>query len=150
MNKQLIKWGEESGFSGQSINEMIASLKVSNERIKQTKTEEKVFTAENLYKLRRKRDRLFIPGLFSDPAWDLLLDLYVSEKARKKICTTSACIAAGVPASTGLRWINILVQNGYLQREEDPGDARRSLVSLTATARHALETLFEDSGEARD
>lgn len=106
--------------------------------------------AVNLYRLRRKRDTLFKTGLFSDPAWDLLLDLYAAEMTQKKICITSACIAAGVPASTGLRWITILIQNGYVERYDDPVDSRRSLLSLTATARKALETLFEQFDSNQD
>ncbi|MCJ2186556.1 MarR family winged helix-turn-helix transcriptional regulator [Novosphingobium beihaiensis] len=98
--------------------------------------------AHKLYQTRRMREQVFSEGLFSDPAWDILLDLYMAEEEQKKIYITSACLAAGVPTSTGLRWITILIQNGYVERHNDPSDARRSFLRLTGTARHALETVL--------
>ncbi|WP_052223499.1 helix-turn-helix domain-containing protein [Novosphingobium malaysiense] len=98
--------------------------------------------AAKLYRFRRQRDALFEAGLFSDPAWDLLLDLYAAEQSKKQVCITSACIAAGVPTSTGLRWIGILVQNGLVERHDDHADARRSYLLLTDKARNAMDALF--------
>lgn len=99
--------------------------------------------AERLYQVRRKRDAMFKSGLFSEPVWDILLDLYIAEGEQKQISITSACLAANVPTSTGLRWITILIQNGYIERQEDRKDARRSFLCLTPAARQALESLFE-------
>lgn len=99
--------------------------------------------ARKIYNARRERDTVFKGDLFSDPAWDILLDLYTSEKSGQKISVTSACIAARVPTSTGLRWITILIQNGYVERQSDPSDARRSFLSLTPAAREGMEILFE-------
>lgn len=104
--------------------------------------------ARKLYHIRQKRDKFFRSGLFSDPAWDILLDLYMAEEDQKKIYITSACIAAGVPTSTGLRWITILIQNGYVERRDDPNDARRSFLALTDVARDALEALLVQFREA--
>ena len=98
--------------------------------------------AKQIYDIRNKRGQLFGSGLFSDPAWDILLDLYLAEEDHKEISITSACIAAGVPTSTGLRWITILIQNGHIERYEDHADARRSFLRLTDTARDTLEALL--------
>lgn len=103
---------------------------------------------EEAYKLRRKRAELFEAELFNDPAWDILLDLYVAERVRKNIPITSSCIASNVPASTGSRWIALLIQNGYIQQHDDPADARRSFISLTSAARAKLEILFGKVDEA--
>lgn len=120
------------------IDELCISTTINSPEVPSKKYE----YAEKSYSLRRKRDKLFKDGLFSDPAWDILLDLYVAERSEKEIYITSACLAAGVPASTGLRWITILIQNGYVERREDQGDARRSLVSLTPHGRALLDSLF--------
>ncbi|WP_157080968.1 hypothetical protein [Novosphingobium naphthalenivorans] len=103
--------------------------------------------ARRIYNIRQKREQFFSSGLFSDPAWDIILDLYMAEEDKKEICITSACIAAGVPTSTGLRWITILIQNGYVERHDDPADARRSLLRLTDAARDALEALLGQLGD---
>lgn len=79
---------------------------------------------------RRARDVLFPGGWFADPAWDLLLDLYISELEGRQVAVSSACIATGVPTTTALRCINRLVGTGFLIRTVDPEDARRSIVTL--------------------
>ncbi|MCJ2180546.1 MarR family winged helix-turn-helix transcriptional regulator [Novosphingobium album (ex Hu et al. 2023)] len=103
--------------------------------------------ARKIYNIRQKRGIFFRKNLFGDPAWDIILDLYIAEEDEKEISITSACVAAGVPTSTGLRWITILIQNGYVDRHDDPADARRSYLRLTATARDSLEALLSQFSE---
>ncbi|MCT2398083.1 MarR family winged helix-turn-helix transcriptional regulator [Novosphingobium mangrovi (ex Huang et al. 2023)] len=98
--------------------------------------------AEILFKIRRKRDEVLGSGIFHDPAWDILLSLYCAEADQKPIHISSACLAAGVPASTGARWAAILIQNGHVEQHNDPADAGQSLLSLTPSARKALDSLF--------
>jgi hypothetical protein len=79
---------------------------------------------------RRARESLFPGGWFADPAWDLLLDLFVAELEGEQVAVSSACIAAGVPTTTALRCLNRMCEAGFLIRTVDPEDARRSLVTL--------------------
>lgn len=83
---------------------------------------------------RLKRNEFFDPDLFGEPAWDLLLDLFVSRVHGKKISITSACIGSGVPPTTALRWIEVLGSRGLLSRSSDEFDQRRKFVSLTDDA----------------
>lgn len=40
--------------------------------------------AKKIYQSRRERDKkLQVPGLFQDPAWDILLDLFISHAGNK-------------------------------------------------------------------
>ena len=86
--------------------------------------------ARRYLKLRRQRDLLFGADLFADPAWDILLDLFVGEVVNRKISVSSACIAAAVPPTTALRWIDRLTEEGLLQRVPDRDDRRRCHISL--------------------
>ena len=104
--------------------------------------EGELLTAKGLYMFRRKRDDLFGSLTFGEPAWDMLLDLYHAEQQGKAVSITSACIAASVPSTTALRWINALVSQGYLHRQPDPADGRRAFLSLTVSAREKLDSLF--------
>ncbi len=104
--------------------------------------EGELFSAKWLYMFRRKRDDLFGPLTFGEPAWDMLLDLYHAEQQGKTVSITSACIAASVPSTTALRWINALVAQGYLHRQPDPADGRRAFLSLTIASREKLNNLF--------
>lgn len=94
--------------------------------------------ARRYLKLRRDRERLFDPALFADPAWDLLLDLFVADIEERKVSITSACIAAAVPASTALRWIERLEETGLIRRLPDLEDRRRGFVSLSEPARERI------------
>ncbi|MEO5587453.1 MAG: MarR family transcriptional regulator [Novosphingobium sp.] len=87
--------------------------------------------AEGLYQERRRRSRHFPPHLFAEPAWDILLDLFVNGVRNRAISITSACIAGGIPATTGLRWLGLLEKEGLLEREISGDDARVTLVRLS-------------------
>jgi len=88
--------------------------------------------AEQLYSMRRYRDRMFGPEhRFGEAAWDILLDLFIMEARGRAIHVTSACIASAVPQSTALRCIRELEGDGLIVRDLDRSDARKSLLRLT-------------------
>lgn len=92
--------------------------------------------ASALYALRRKRDEASgRPGLFAEPAWDILLDLYIADRRRTDIQVSSVCLDAGIPSTTILRWIARLEEEGLIFREPDGSDARRRYVRLTDEGR---------------
>lgn len=99
-------------------------------------------TIRTLIKLRRKRDQFFGPDLFADPAWDILLELYLSKLSQQRMPVTSLCVGAAVPASTALRWIVHLQQKGFISRRQNPMDRRRVFVSLTHDGRARIDDYF--------
>lgn len=98
--------------------------------------------AKRAYKDRRRREKFFDPVLFGEPAWDMLLDLFIAAKSDKKVSVTSACIAAAVPATTALRWIAVLESQGLVSRASDPDDARRAFLNLTDAGYRHLTDYF--------
>jgi DNA-binding MarR family transcriptional regulator len=91
---------------------------------------------------RRLRDRFFEAGLFADPAWDILLELYLAELGQYRLAISSLCLGAAVPATTALRWIKTLEKKGLVVRSPDPDDGRRIYVALANDAAQAMERLF--------
>lgn len=88
--------------------------------------------ARGIYDSRRLRARVFSAALlFGEPAWDILLDLFIAELEGKSLSVTAACLGASVPTSTGLRWLAILEDQRLIRRENDPRDARRVFLHLT-------------------
>ena len=83
---------------------------------------------------RRMRDQFFADGLFADPAWDMLLDLFAAHLEHVRVSVSSLCIAAAVPATTALRWITTMREAGLFERHDDPFDRRRAYVGLSETA----------------
>ena len=96
----------------------------------------------SLIRLRRNRDHFFDSDLFADPAWDMLLELYACHLGQQRISLTSLCAAAGVPATTALRWVSALQAKDLVERRRDPIDARRQFISLTNAGLNALESYF--------
>lgn len=87
---------------------------------------------------RRLRDQHFAAGLFEDPAWDILLDLFAAELERVQVSVSSLCIAAAVAPTTALRWIAKMADSGLLLRVPDPFDRRRAFMELSMPASEAM------------
>ena len=94
--------------------------------------------ARQLLGLRRLREEMLGGNLFADPAWDLLLHLYVESAAGKQVAISGLCSAAKVRPTTGLRWINLLVDAGLLEKSDDPEDARRVFVGFAPGADESI------------
>lgn len=87
--------------------------------------------AQDIYRERQRRREFFDGDLFGEPAWDILLDLYICDKQGKRVSVTAACLGAGVPETTALRWLKQLERQGLLLREADRQDGRRCFVRLS-------------------
>jgi hypothetical protein len=103
-------------------------------------------TVRSVIRARRLRSRFFPEHLFADPAWDMMLDLLQAEIAQLRVPVSSLCIAAAVPATTALRWLKTMVQQGIFLRRADPHDGRRVFVELAPDASRALRRYFAEVG----
>lgn len=97
---------------------------------------------------RAQRGDAFGGDLFFDPAWSILLELYVHHRQRTAMSITSLCVAAKIPPSTGLRWIALLEKRGLVNRESDPFDRRKSYAILTEDAIGRIEKALDGAMEA--
>lgn len=97
-----------------------------------------------LIKARRERTRYLSHELFAEPAWDMLLDLLQAELGQRRVSVSSLCIASGVPSTTGLRWLNHMVEQGLVIRRADPQDGRRVFVELAPEVSRDLRRYFVD------
>jgi DNA-binding MarR family transcriptional regulator len=104
-------------------------------------------TVRSVIRARRLRSRYFPEELFADPAWDMLLDLLQAEIAQLRVPVSSLCIAAAVPATTALRWLKTMVQEGVFVRRADPHDGRRVFVELSPQASQGLRRYFAEVGK---
>lgn len=100
--------------------------------------------AEAIFHDRQRRAKFFPDVPFADPAWDILLDLYFRSIRGEKVTVSNACVAAGVPTTTALRWIDILIDLSLIKRKADASDRRRILLVLTADCRQKLSVYFSE------
>ena len=99
-----------------------------------------VIQARRIYRARRKADEIAgIQNLSASPAFDNLLDLYISACEGRPVSVSSACIGAACPPTTALRWIHHLVDLGLIARTDDPDDRRRAYLTLTSEGKAKIE-----------
>lgn len=91
---------------------------------------------------RRMRSHYFDEELFADPAWDMMLELLHAELTFRRVAISHLCSAAGVPATTALRWLTGLIKRGLFIRRDDPRDGRRTFVELSSETSAALRRYF--------
>ena len=91
---------------------------------------------------RRLRENFFDAVLFADPAWDILLDLYLARLEQRRTTVSSLCAAAATPATTALRYINALVDRGLVVRNAHKLDQRVVHVELTDAALERMQQYF--------
>jgi DNA-binding MarR family transcriptional regulator len=81
--------------------------------------------------LRRRVDIFGEDNLFQDAGWTMLLELFIAHEQETRLSATSACDGAGIPHTTGLRWLAGFELKGLVMCERDKADGRRRIVELT-------------------
>jgi len=92
--------------------------------------------------LRRKRQEEFPGKLFSDPTWDILLNLYAAHLDSQRLSITRLTRLCRLPATTVLRRLELLHDKRLVTRTGDPFDARRVYVAISASGAEAMERCF--------
>lgn len=81
----------------------------------------------------------FLPArYFNDPAFDMLLDLFVATETGGARSFKVTALASRVPPATAARYVEMMVQDGIILREADRQDGRRTLLSLSDRAMTSL------------
>ena len=82
--------------------------------------------------------------LFADPIWDMMLDLYIASQRGQLTTVTNACVAADVPQTTGLRYIEKLTARGLAVRYSHLKDKRMLGLELTPEGKAAMEDMLRE------
>jgi len=101
--------------------------------------------AERLYAERRRRDSLFPDGLFGEPAWDLLLAMFVARDRNQPMILCKAYRAAGVTDTTGRRLLDRMEADGLITRRRAPRSRKMRIVELTDLAIERLNDYLAKS-----
>lgn len=92
---------------------------------------------------RKERARLFGEQMATEAFWDMLLDLAFANERGEALSTTSLCIGAGIPPTTGLRRLDEMEKLGLIARHTDPADRRRVMVTLTDAGEAQMQEFIE-------
>jgi hypothetical protein len=104
--------------------------------------ESAVERAVALLDLRKKRDLNLGTDLFGEPAWDIMLDLFIRRAAGRRTNATSAAIASRAPTTTALRYIALLEKRGLLDKNVAEHDLRVQYVELSDEAYEKMTDLL--------
>jgi DNA-binding MarR family transcriptional regulator len=97
---------------------------------------------------RRGREAVFGPDLFSEPAWDALLELYAAALGNRRMSLADLSRAINTPPSTTGRWISLLEGRGLVAAEGDAEQAGRLWIGLTEDGTSKIKQLTNHWGAA--
>jgi len=92
---------------------------------------------------RRARTGIFRPGLFSDPAWDILLVLFLAKTREQTITVAELADAVCTTTSTAFRWMDALARDGLLWRNPDSKKTGKDRVALSHRGTTAIYQWLE-------
>lgn len=96
--------------------------------------------AANILDVRRARSRFLPPELFGEPAWDLLLELFVADAKGQRLTARNVSGSASVAPSVMTRWLKHLSQVGLIVGDGS-GDLDDEL-TLSAKALGSIEEML--------
>jgi DNA-binding MarR family transcriptional regulator len=98
---------------------------------------------------RRGRDAVLGPNLFSEPAWDALLELYAAKLGNRRISLSELSRAINIPPSTTMRWITVLEGRGLITvSTSDTGGSGPVWIDLTKDGASKIKQLTDHWGAA--
>jgi DNA-binding MarR family transcriptional regulator len=131
------------GAGGEIPNEF--EVQPSTERTTDVDRTVLVARARDQFQRRRRRGSFFFPSMFGEPAWDMLLALYIHDMSGRRQTIGSLLQFSGMSLSTAKRWLNVLAAHDLVRRDDHPTDLRTAYVSLTPQAREKLDLYFSET-----
>ena len=89
---------------------------------------------------RRSRLKLLPPELFAEPAWDLLLELFLADAEGRRLTARQVCERSDIPPPVMSRWLKHLSQSGYVVGDGN-GDID-DLLTLSASMLAQMEDMM--------
>ena len=91
---------------------------------------------------RRLRTTVFGSGLFSDPAWDIVLTLYLGQLRAETVTAERLAESACVTPGTIARWVDALARENLVEMTPRGGKEDGPAVELTAKGSTAMRRWF--------
>ncbi len=104
--------------------------------------------AKQLLAQRMARFDHFPAELFHEPAWDMLLALFIAHEERRTMNVKTLVASAHAPVTTSQRWIDHLHKLKLIDRVIDPLDRRRMEISLSDAGLVAVTAYLRRLGAA--
>jgi DNA-binding MarR family transcriptional regulator len=93
---------------------------------------------------RRQRNAHFGCAMFGEPAWEMLLLLYIG-LGSIRMSAGGLAHAAGYSKTTTMRWVDYLEKEKLVRRDPHPNDQRTFFVALTDKGISLMEQYLSDT-----
>jgi hypothetical protein len=100
--------------------------------------EELLRRAKHILNSRLLRSRYFNPAIFGEPAWDVLLVLFITDHSGGRQTLGKLADWIRTPPTSVLRWVSYLEKEKFLERRSHPTDRRTTFVQLLDRGRDAM------------
>lgn len=100
--------------------------------------------AQSEFHNRRRRDSLIGNDLFAEPAWDMLLDLYVQHNRGQPVAVDRLCALSAVANTTALRWLGLLIEKELVTRSPSAAEDDIIRVALSERGIGEMERYLRD------
>ena len=103
--------------------------------------------AAAMLEFRRTRSSILPPELFAEPAWDLLLELFIADAEGRRLTARQVCIRSGIAPSVMSHWLKHLPQSGFVTGDGQ-GDLD-DLLTMSAGMLDSMEAMMEHAQSLR-
>ena len=88
---------------------------------------------------RELRQNWFDRNIFGEPAWEMLLALYLIDDEQRRLSTRQVAKLANLSLTTTLRWLDYLQEQDLVSRRPNPFDQRVVYTELSDKGRTAMD-----------
>ena len=100
--------------------------------------------ARSIVEMQALRRQFFPAAMFGEPAWDILLALYLAS-ARADRTVDRLAQHSGAPLSTAIRWLNYLEAEGLVMLDTNVHEPAQRQVHLTDKANRSLRAFLSQN-----
>ena len=142
------KLGDIAGEFSSRADRIIASGRLSNGggNAEPSMPADLVARAREQLAVRKARRRYFPADLFHEPAWEMLVALFIIYQTDHSMNVKALVSCSDAPATTSQRWIDHLHKSGLIDRVTDTVDRRRIDISLSDRGYDAMVRYLKDIG----
>ena len=102
--------------------------------------------AKAIYNARQRRARFFPQMMFGEPAWEILLVLYIHD-GLARLCIKDVGQLISTPATTILRWVKVLQDENFISVRKYHVDRRVTHLDLTDFGRSRVAAYMEEMAD---
>ena len=84
-------------------------------------------------------------GLFADSCWNMCLDIYICGLKDERVTVSAIAHSSGIPMTTAMRYINVMVEQGLIEKTPNPADHRMVFVSVSADCLAKINNLLSSA-----